>query len=153
MHCHFLVEGLGPATAHVVAACIGGDRKAVRHRQLEHRHHLCEVGTLATEQIFHAHRRLAVFVVKPKDVGHSAREVYKVFSCSACPRHARRTCTNAKSPATDVQTPSSVPLATYFSPGTAEVFVNGLATRGRRINRCGAVLPRLSMRSTSSWPG
>ena len=75
MRCHFLVESFGPATAHVVAARIGGDRKAVRHRQLEHSHHLCEVGTLAAEQIFHAHRRLAVFVVKPKDVGHGVGEV------------------------------------------------------------------------------
>ena len=45
---------VGPAAVHVGPARVGGDREARRHRQLEHRGHLGQVGALAAEQVLHA---------------------------------------------------------------------------------------------------
>ena len=51
---------------------VGRDREARRHRQLEHRGHLCEVGALAAEEVLQVHRRAAVGVVEVEDVPHGA---------------------------------------------------------------------------------
>ena len=91
----FFVEPLRPTAAHVVAAGVGGDGEAVRHGQLEHRHHLGEVRALAAEQVFHAHRGLAVLVVKRVDIRHTFGQAYERASCSAVPRCARSTMTSA----------------------------------------------------------
>ena len=65
------VEPPRPATSHVIAARVGGDREPRRHRQTEHRGHLGQVRALPTEQVLHAHGGLAVLVIEAVDVGHS----------------------------------------------------------------------------------
>ena len=57
---------------HIVATRIGGHRKSVWHWQTKHAHHLCQVGTLAAQQVFKTHRRFAVLVIKSVDVRHLA---------------------------------------------------------------------------------
>jgi hypothetical protein len=37
------------------------------HWQLEHACHFCQIGALAAEQIFHLHRRFAMFMIKRKN--------------------------------------------------------------------------------------
>ena len=71
MSCEFFVEGLRPATLHIGATCVGRHRKTVRHRQLQHAHHLGEVCTFAAEQIFHAHWRATMFVIECKNKSHT----------------------------------------------------------------------------------
>ena len=68
-----VVERRRPAAVEVGAAGVGGDGEPRRHRQLEHRGHLGEVGALAAEQVLHLHRGLAVLVVEAEDEGHEGR--------------------------------------------------------------------------------
>ena len=69
------VERSRPPASHVIATRVGGDREAVWNRQLEHRGHLRQIRALATEQVLHAHRRLAVLVVEVEHVRHGRSRV------------------------------------------------------------------------------
>ncbi len=68
-----LVEAVRPAAVHVVAARIGGDREARRHRELQHTRHLGEVRPLPTQQVLVLHWRAAVLVIEGVDVWHVER--------------------------------------------------------------------------------
>ena len=65
------IKCLWPATLHVSPARIGGHSKPMWHWQLEHARHFCQIGALAAEQIFHLHRRFAMFVIKRKNKRHA----------------------------------------------------------------------------------
>ena len=68
-----VVETCRPAAVHVRTAGVGRDRETRRHRQAEHRGHLGEVRTLATQQILVGHGGLAVLVIEGVDVLHGGK--------------------------------------------------------------------------------
>ena len=69
---HLGVEALGPAAGHVGAAGVGRDGEPGRHRELEYRRHLGQVGALATQEVLELHRRSGVRVVEIEDERHRA---------------------------------------------------------------------------------
>ncbi len=69
---HLGVEPLGPAARHVGAAGVGRDGEARRHRELEYRRHLGQVGALAPQEVLELHRRSGVRVVEIEDERHRA---------------------------------------------------------------------------------
>ena len=58
------VDALGPSTHHVVTASVSANREARGNRQLQDTGHLSEIGTLASEQIFHLHGLAAMFLIE-----------------------------------------------------------------------------------------
>ncbi len=68
---HFAGERIGPPGLHVAAAGGGADGEARRHRKLQHRGHLGQVGALAAEEVLHLHRWLAMSMVEVEDERHS----------------------------------------------------------------------------------
>ena len=69
---HLGVERLGPAAGHVGAAGVGRDGEPGRHRELEYRRHLGQVGALATQEVLELHGRAGVRVVEIEDERHRA---------------------------------------------------------------------------------
>ena len=69
---HFGVELLGPAAGHVGAAGVGRNGESGRHRELEYRRHLGQVGALATQEVLELHGRAAMRVVEIEDERHRA---------------------------------------------------------------------------------
>ena len=77
---HLGVEPLGPPARHVVPAGVGRNGETGRHRQLEYRRHLGQVGALAAQEVLELHRRAWVRVVEVEDVRHRASWANRVAS-------------------------------------------------------------------------
>ncbi len=66
-----VIERHGPPTgAQMLAASLGGDGEARRHRQVEHRGHLGQIRPLPAQEILEVHRRRLVRMIEGVDQGH-----------------------------------------------------------------------------------
>ena len=105
---HLGVEALGPAAGHVGAAGVGRDGEPGRHRELEYRRHLGQVGALATQEVLELHGRAGVRVVEIEDERHRAS-----LPWTGEPRSERGHSKWSPFPTWDGPTPA------YFPPGVA----------------------------------